>query len=134
VAPWTISVIASWESDFDVLDTSAKEMHLIIQNSDPITKSSQSYVQTASRFAALESECFATEVMYSVLPTVNISISNFPSAKAIDLRDDLQLFYKRSVHHVFAALNGFTSRVCLQRYGVGSGLDARSLIVDMFRL
>lgn len=128
-------VLASSEGDFAALECAVTTMHQVMVNSAPSTRASQSYVRTASRLSSINSVYFATEqVMYTILSMVDNAITKVPETEALEIEKDLQMFYNRSIRHVLAAFTGFTSRVRLQQYGSGSGLDARSLVIDTFRL
>jgi hypothetical protein len=130
-----LEVAASSESDFGTLDSAVKSMHQVMVNSAPSTRASQNYVRTASRLASVNSVYFATEeVMYTVLSMVNDAVTKVPATESFQFEDDLQMFYNRSIRHVLAAFTGFTARVRLQQFGSGTGLDARSLVIDTFRL
>lgn len=128
-------VLSSSETEFDILQVAVKSMHQVMTNSAPSTRTSQSYVRTASRLASINSVFFASEeVLYNVLSMVNNAVTKVPPSEAFDIEKDLQLFYNRSIRHMLSAFNGFTARVRLQQFGSESGLDGRSLVVDVFRL
>eukprot|EP00177_Eucheuma_denticulatum_P002428 GFKZ01004353.1.p1 GENE.GFKZ01004353.1~~GFKZ01004353.1.p1 ORF type:complete len:1590 (-),score=188.47 GFKZ01004353.1:238-5007(-) len=121
--------------DTEVLDLAVDAMHQIVQNSAPTTMTSKSYVTTAARFASIDSEYFSSQgIMYTLFSMVDKAITQIPETEAYDVRQELLLFYNLSARHVISTLAGSSSRVRLQQFGSGSGLDARSLLIDMYRL
>lgn len=123
------------DRDMQVLDLAVNSMYQIVLNSAPTTMTSKNYVQIASRFVRLDSEFFESEqTMYTVFAMVDKAISQVPATEAFDLQEDLLTFYNLSTRHVMSALSGYSVRVRLQQFGSGSGLDARSLLIDLYRL
>lgn len=129
------NVQALSDGDVKVLDLAVGAMHQIVQNSAPTTMTSKSYVTTASRFAGMDAEYFATqETIYTLFSLVDKAIIHMPETEAFDLQDELLLFYNLSARHVVRTRTDSTVRSRLQQFGSGSGLDARSLLIDMYLL
>lgn len=123
------------DGDVKVLDLAVDAMHQIAQNSAPTTMSSKSYIRTASRFVSMDAEYFAAqETMYTLFSLVDKAITQVPKTEAFDLQDELLLFYNLSARHVLTMIAGSTVRNRLRQFGSVSGLDARSLLIDMYLL
>lgn len=122
------------DADTDIMQLALDLMHQIVSNSLPSTMSSKSYVSTSSRFASMNAAFFSTEeTMYTVLSMVHNAISQVARTDPYDLEDELKSFYNFSARHVLRAFTG-TTRNRLAEFGAGSGLDARSLLVDFYLL
>lgn len=128
-------VAAYSEDDVQVLDLAVDAMHQVVQNAAPTTMTSKSYVRTAARFASMTEDYFSTqETMYTLFSLVDKAIKQIPLTESFDLQEELLLFYNLSTRQVISTLSGSSTRVRLQRFGASSGLDARSLLIDMYRL
>jgi hypothetical protein len=131
----TISNGNTSDLEYSILNGSLTVMHQIVQNSAPTPRISKSYMNTASRLAAIDSDFFASEeALYSVLSMVRSAIANVPLTGSLDLQNELQSFFSRILPYVLDVYSGFSSRIRLQQHSPSRTLGAKVLVVDAFLL
>lgn len=128
---------ASGQDDIDAetLSLAVDTMHQVVSNAAPSTMEAKSYIATAVHFAKIDDPIFATEeTIYTLFSWVDKAITQVPLTQSLDLETELRSFYNCSAKLVLGVFLGSSSAIRLARFGEGSGLDSRSLLVDMYLL